>query len=162
LKGPFHEFFRYKEWKERFLEDYQSIQTKDFSLLKLLKESIKDLQVDDRSLKALACMYVGGYERRLEDEEIKRWTNWAFLKTYKTFNGFSQLSDLELCFLFYSLGKLFVPLLLHEKGVKSESFKSLSPEEQEKAVSDVLDTLWENHLIRILQILPSLFQGASK
>ncbi|MCS7285483.1 MAG: hypothetical protein NZ527_07165, partial [Hydrogenobacter thermophilus] len=64
------------------------------------------------------------------------------------------LSDEELSFLFYCLGKLFVPLLLHEKGVKSESFKALSKEEQESAVSDVLDTIWENHIIRILQVLP--------
>jgi len=102
----------------------------------------------ERLLKALASMYVGGYEKRLEDEEVRYWTNWAGIKTYKTFGGFPQLSDLELSFLFY--------------GVKSESFKKLSPKEQEEAVSEVLDVIWENHLIRILQILPSLFQGSSE
>jgi len=116
----------------------------------------------ERLLKALASMYVGGYEKRLEDEDVRYWTNWAGIKTYKTLGGFPQLSDVELSFLFYAVGKLFVPLLLHEKGVKSESFKRLSPKEQEEAVSEVLDVIWENHLIRILQILPSLFQGISE
>jgi len=100
LKTPFQEFFRYGEWKERFLREYENIESK---------------------------------VRYLRESEINK-------------------------LLFYSLGKIFVPLLLHEKGVKSESFKALSPEEQEKAVSDVLDTVWENHFIRILQILPSLIE----
>ncbi|WP_448587502.1 hypothetical protein [Thermocrinis sp.] len=157
MKTPFHEFFRYVEWKERFLRDYESIKERDTSQL---KRELRELypQVDERLTKALLCMHVGGFEKRLEDEEVRHWTHWAFAKTCKTFGGFSQLSERELCFIFYSLGKLFVPLLMHEKGVKSESFKALSREDQEKAVSDVLDTLWENHLIRILQILPSLFE----
>ncbi len=157
MKTPFQEFFRYGEWKERFLREYENIESK----VRYLRESeINKLypEIDERSLKALGCMHVGGYEKRLEDQDVLFWTNWAFFKTYKTFGGLSQLSEKELCFLFYSLGKIFVPLLLHEKGVKSESFKALSPEEQEKAVSDVLDTVWENHFIRILQILPSLIE----
>ena len=52
--------------------------------------------------------------------------------------------------------KVFVPLLLHERGVKSESFKSLPTEEQEKAVMEELEVIRENHLIRVLQILPYL------
>ncbi|WP_448583337.1 hypothetical protein [Thermocrinis sp.] len=153
MKTPFQEFLRYKEWKERFLKDYETIKSKDLSSQRKLYP-----ELDERSLKALTCMYVGGYEKRLEDEDVRFWTNWAFLKTYKTFGGLSHLNEMELCFLFYSLGKIFVPLLLHEKGVKSESFKALSQEEQERAVSDVLDTVWENHFIRILQVLPSLFE----
>ncbi|MFN3599246.1 MAG: hypothetical protein ACK4VK_05890 [Aquificaceae bacterium] len=47
-------------------------------------------------------------------------------------------------------------MLLHEKGVKSEAFKGLSKEEQERAVQEELEVVWENHLIRILQILPFL------
>jgi hypothetical protein len=142
---PFQEFSRYAEWKERFLKEQERI--------KKIQSEVFNVQ-DQRLSKAMASMYVGGLEQRLRDEEIKRWTDWAVDKTYRTFNTFPQLSDLELSFLFYCLGKLFVPLLLHEKGVKSESFKNLSEEEQENAVSEVLDTIWENHLIRILQIIP--------
>ncbi|WP_029551513.1 hypothetical protein [Thermocrinis jamiesonii] len=157
MKTPFREFFRYAEWKERFLKEYEAIRSKDYSIY---ESEIKKLypEAEERSLRALVCMYVGGYEKRLEDEDVRFWANWAFVKTYKTFGGLRQLSEKELCFLFYSMGKLFVPLLLHEKGVKSESFKALSREEQERAVSDVLETVWENHFIRILQILPSLFE----
>lgn len=141
MMKPFQEFIRYSEWKDRFLKD---------------KERIRALEnyENPRLSKAIASMYVGGLEHRTQDEEIKKWTDWAGEKTYRTFNGFPQLSDEELSFLFYCLGKLFVPLLLHEKGVKSESFKALTQEEQESAVSDVLDTIWENHIIRILQVLP--------
>ena len=152
MKNPFQEFFRYAQWKERFLKDYEEINSKDLSLLESSLQGF-DVEKTERLLKALASMYVGGYEKRLEDEDVRYWTNWAGIKTYKTFGGFPQLSDLELSFLFYAVGKLFVPLLLHEKGVKSESFKRLSPKEQEDAVSEVLDVIWENHLIRILQIL---------
>ena len=140
MKNPFQEFTRYSEWKERFLKD---------------RDRIKEINPKPSRLsEAIAAMYVGGLEHRTQDEEIRRWTDWAGEKTYRTFNGFPELSNEELSFLFYCLGKLFVPLLLHEKGVKSESFKALTQEEQESAVSDVLDTIWENHLIRILQILP--------
>ncbi|MFN7065037.1 MAG: hypothetical protein ACK4OF_02660 [Aquificaceae bacterium] len=45
---------------------------------------------------------------------------------------------------------------MHEKGVKSEAFKGLSPEEQERVVQEELEVIWENHLIRILQISPFL------
>ena len=101
-------------------------------------------------------MYVGGVERRVEDEEIRGWTNWAAVKTYRTFNGFPILSDLEVAFVFYAIGKLFVPLLLHERGVKSEVFKRLSKEEQEEAVLEELDTIWETQLTLILQALKLL------
>jgi hypothetical protein len=141
--------------------DYEEINSKDLSLLESSLQGF-DVEKTERLLRSLASMYAGGYEKRLEDEEVRFWTNWAGIKTYKTFGGFPQLSDLELSFLFYAVGKLFVPLLLHEKGVKSESFKRLSPKEQEDAVSEVLDVIWENHLIRILQILPSLFQRISE
>lgn len=155
MKLQHQEFIRYQNWKDRFLEDYG----------KVIKEKadavIKDAEragqkPDIRLERALISMYVGGYEKRIEDPDIKRWTDWAGYRTYSTFNGFPQLSGMELSFLFYSLGKVFVPLLLHERGVKSESFKQLSPEEQEKAVVEELDVIWENHLIRILQIMPFL------
>ena len=148
MKGPFSDLGRYLSWKDRFLQDYEKINDESLSVIK------NETQIDDeRLVKALRAMYVGGMEHRVEDDEVRHWTNWAGIKTYKTFNQFPNLSDKELSFLFYALGKLFVPLLLHEKGVKSESFRALSQEDKENAVSDVLDTLWENHLIRILQIM---------
>lgn len=101
-------------------------------------------------------MYVGDYEKRLEDSEVRCWTNWAGIRTYRTFNAFPQLSDIELSFVFYAIGKVFVPMLLHERGGRSESFKKLPPEEQEKAVMEELEVIWENHLIRVLQIIPYL------
>jgi len=155
LRVPHQKFIRYEGWKEQFLKDYGEISSRD---LEQLAEEIAGLYPDrdERLFKALISMYVGGYEKRLEDPEVRYWTNWAGIKTYKTFNGFPHLSDRELAFAFYSIGKVFVPLLLHERGVKSESFKKLSPEEQEKAVMEELEIIWENHLIRVLQILPFL------
>ncbi|SHK45633.1 DUF3467 domain-containing protein [Thermocrinis minervae] len=155
MKNPFKDLTRYIEWKERFLEDYGKIREED---LKTIEEDIRDLfpNPERRLLLALRSMYLGGMEKRVEDEEIRRWTNFAGVETYRTFNSFPHLSDLELAFVFYAIGKIFVPLLLHERGVKSESFKRLSKEDQEKAVMDELDVIWENHLIRVLQILPYL------
>ncbi len=156
MKLPFHELHRFINWKEKFLRDYEKIEKSD---LDLIKEEIKDLwdeEPDERLLKAIRSMYVGGMERRVEDEEIRRWTNWAAVKTYKTFNRFPILSDIELAFVFYAIGKLFVPLLLHERGVKSEAFKRLPREEQEEAVFEELDTIWETQLTLILQALEFL------
>ena len=156
MKHPYQELHRFLSWKERFLQDYEKIEQSD---LDLIKEEIKDLwegKSDDRLLKAIRSMYVGGMEKRVEDPEIRKWTNWAGVKTYKTFNGFPQLSDRELSFVFYAIGKLFVPLLLHQRGVKSEPFKRLSKEEQEEAVFDELDTIWETQLTLILQALQFL------
>lgn len=155
MRLPHQEFIRYEGWKEQFLKDYREISSRD---VEKLFEDIHDIypHEDQRLAKALISMYVGGYEKRLEDSEVRYWTNWAGIKTYKTFNGFPQLSDIELAFAFYSIGKVFVPLLLHERGVKSESFKKLTKEEQEKAVMEELEVIWENHLIRVLQILPFL------
>ncbi len=155
MKFPYQEFIRYESWKDQFLKDYQEISSRDMQKLAQETQSLYP-EKDERLLKALISMYVGGYERRLEDPEIRYWTNWAGIKTYRTFNRFPQLSDMELAFVFYAIGKVFVPLLLHERGVKSESFKSLSPEDQEKAVMEELEVIWENHLIRVLQILPFL------
>ena len=155
MRLPYHEFIRYEGWKEQFIKDYDLITSKD---VKDLAEDLKALypEAGERLLKALISMHVGGYEKRLQDPEVRYWTNWAGIKTYRTFNGFPQLSDKELAFVFYAMGKVFVPLLLHERGVKSESFKSLTSDEQEKAVMDELEVIWENHLIRILQIIPFL------
>ncbi|MCS6998318.1 MAG: hypothetical protein RMH93_05245 [Aquificaceae bacterium] len=155
MKLPHYEFIRYEGWKEQFLKDYDLIVSKG---LEGLQEEIRDLypEVEERLLRALLSLHVGGYEKRLEDREVRYWTNWAGLKTYRTFNSFPQLSELELAFLFYAMGKVFVPLLLHERGVKSESFKRLTPEEQERAVMEELEVIWENHLIRLLQIIPFL------
>ncbi len=156
MKFPFQELHRFINWKERFLRDYEKIERSD---LDVIRKEIKDLwdgEPDERLLKAIRSMYVGGMERRVEDEEIRRWTNWAAIKTYRTFNGFPILSDIELAFVFYAIGKLFVPLLLHERGVKSEAFKRLSREEQEEAVFEELDTIWETQLTLILQALEFL------
>ncbi len=155
MRVPHQEFIRYENWKEQFLRDYEVISSRDVDKL---AQEISSLypQREERLLKALISMYVGGYEKRVEDPEVRYWTNWAGIKTYKTFNCFPQLSDIELAFVFYAIGKVFVPLLLHERGVKSESFKSLSPEDQEKVVKEELEVIWENHLIRVLQILPFL------
>lgn len=155
MKLPHQEFIKYKNWESKFLEDYQLITSKELEELRADMEKVCP-EPDDRLLRALIAMGVGGYEKRLEDPEVKYWTYWAGLKTYNTFNRFPQLSDVELAFLFYAMGKLFVPLLLHERGVKSESFKGLSMQDKEKAVMDELEVIWENHLIRILQILPFL------
>ncbi len=162
MKVPHQEFIRYLGWKERFLEEYSSISSKD---TEGIKKEVSELypKPDERLLKALVSMYAGGYEKRLEDPLVRYWTNWAGVKTYKTFNTFPNLSDVELAFLFYSMGKIFVPLLLHERGVKSQAFQELSKEEQEKAVQEELDVIWENHLIRILQVLPLLgFSSTSR
>lgn len=156
MKLPFQELHRFLSWKERFLKDYERIENSD---LEVIKEEIKDLwdeEPDERLLKAIRSMYVGGMEHRVEDPEIRRWTNWAAIKTYRTFNRFPVLSDIELAFVFYAIGKLFVPLLLHERGVKSEAFKRLSKEEQEEAVFEELDTIWETQLTLILQALEFL------
>ena len=156
MKNPFQELHRFMNWKDRFLSDYGKIERSD---LELIREEVRELlgeEPDDRLLKAVRSMYVGGMERRVEDPEVRRWTNWSAVKTYKTFNGFPNLSDIELAFVFYSIGKLFVPLLMHERGVKSEAFKRLPPEEQEEAVFDELDTIWETQLTLILQSLQFL------
>ncbi|MCS7262920.1 MAG: DUF3467 domain-containing protein [Aquificaceae bacterium] len=155
MKLPHHEFIRYESWKEQFLRDYPLIATKE-------AQELEDLQAEGRLLRAILSMHVGGHERRLEDPDVRHWANWAGLKTYRTFNAFPQLSEVELCFVFYALGKLFVPLLLHERGVRSEPFKRLSPQEQEQAVMQELEVIWENHLIRILQIIPFLDLSRSR
>ncbi len=156
MKNPFQELHRFMNWKERFLSDYSKIERSD---LELIREEVRELlgeEPDDRLLMAVRSMYVGGMERRVEDPEVRRWTNWSAVKTYRTFNRFPNLSDIELSFVFYSIGKLFVPLLMHERGVKSEAFKRLPPEEQEEAVFDELDTVWETQLTLILQSLQFL------
>ncbi|AAC07019.1 DUF3467 domain-containing protein [Aquifex aeolicus] len=153
---PFKELQKFIHWKERFLRDYEKIEKGE---LEKIREEVKEMlgeEPDERLLKALRSMYVGGMEHRVEDEEIRYWTNWGGVKTYETFNRFPLLSDIELAFVFWALGKLFVPLLMHETGVKSEPFKKLSREEQEEAVLDELDTLWETQLTLILQALQFL------
>ncbi len=83
---------------------------------------------------------------KLPHYEFIRYENWKeqFLKDYEKIT-LRELEDL--------IGKVFVPLLLHKRGVKSEAFKGLSKEEQERVVQEELEVVWENHLIRILQIL---------
>jgi hypothetical protein len=156
MKPPFHELHRFLGWKERFLEDYGELLKEDLTPLRddLVRETGEE--PERRMLLALRAMYRGGKEERLKDPDVKKWTDWAFLKTYKTFNGFPGLSDPELAFVFYGIGKLFVPLLLHQRGVRSEGFKKLSREEQEEAVFEELDTIWETQLTLILQALSFL------
>ena len=156
MKSPFQELHRFMNWKERFLRDYEKIERSDLELIKGEVRELLGQEPNERLLKAVRSMYVGGMERRVEDPEIRSWTSWAAVKTYETFNEFPILSDLELAFVFYSVGKLFVPLLMHERGVKSESFKRLSREEQEEAVFEELDTIWETQLTLILQALQFL------
>jgi hypothetical protein len=153
---PFKEVKRFLLWRDKFLEDLAKIEGGD---LEPLRSEIKDLTGEDpdtRLLKAIKSMYVGGMERRLEDPWVRRWALWGGLKTYETFNGFPGLEERELCFVFYSLGKIFIPLLLHERGVRSEAFRKLSREDQEKAVLEELDTIWETQLTLILQSLQFL------
>ncbi len=153
MKLPFQELHRFINWKDRFLKEYEKILSSDLTVLKKELESRLGEELDPRSLLAIRSMYAGGMEQRVEDPDVRKWTDWAGLKTLRTFNGFPNLSDIELSFVFYSLGKLFVPLLLHQRGVKSEGFKSLTPEEQEEAVFEELDTIWETQLTLILQAL---------
>ena len=156
MKLPFQEVRKFLSWKERFLRDYERILSSDLSSVKEeLKDDFGEVP-EERLLTAIRAMYVGGMEERVEDKEVRSWTNWAGLKTYRTFNGFPNLSDIEVAFVFYALGKLFVPLLLHQRGVKSEAFKALSREDQEEAVFEELDTLWETQLTLILQALQLL------
>ncbi len=150
---PFRELYRYLGWKDRFLKDYERIINSDLSFIHNELKELGVEKINDRLLRAVRSMYVGGMEHRVEDEEIRKWTNWAAVKTYDTFNGFPNLNDTELSFAFYSIGKLFVPLLMHERGVKSEPFKKLSREEQEEVVFDELDTIWETQLTLILQAI---------
>lgn len=156
MKTPFQEVKRFLLWKDKFLEDLKRIEMGDLGPIRKEIKELSENEPDGRLLKAVRAMYVGGMERRVEDPEIRRWTNWAALRTYETFNGFPNLTDTELMFVFYSIGKLFVPLLLHERGVKSEPFRKLSKEEQEEAVLDELDTIWETQLTLILQALELL------
>ena len=65
---------------------------------------------------------MGGYEKRVEDPEVRYRTNRAGIKTYKTFNGFPQLSDIELSFAFYAIGKVFCAFAFARKGCKIGKF----------------------------------------
>ncbi len=156
MKLPFQELHRFISWKDRFLRDYEKIRQSDLSFVKKELESLTGEVPENRLLFAIRAMYVGGMEERVEDPEVRAWTNWAGVKTFKTFNGFPNLTDAELTFVFYGIGKLFVPLLLHQRGVKSEAFKALSREEQEEAVFEELDTIWETQLTLLLQALEFL------
>lgn len=115
-----------------------------------------DFTQDPRTSLAIASAIIGGIESRTKDEEVRRWAIWGVLETLKTFNNFPRLSDNQISYLFFVLGRHFIPILLHEKGVKSESFKALTEEEQIKAVSDVLDINFENVVIRCLQAIDFL------
>ncbi len=152
MKAP--ELTRLLRWRDRFLRDRE--------LLHVGEDLVKELggltgrKPEERLLQAVRAFQVGGGERRLEDPNVRYWANWAALKTYETFNRFPHLSDAELAFVFYALGKLFVPLLLHDRGVRSPAFGALPPEEKESAVLEELDTLWETQLpllLRALQLL---------
>ena len=132
---PFKELQRFINWKERFLRDYEKIKQGE---LDRIREEVRNLlgeEPDNRLLKALRSMYVGGMEHRVEDEEIRYWTNWAGVKTYETFNRFPLLSDIELSFVFWALGKLFVPLLMHERGVSQNLSKNLTGKNKRKLSS---------------------------
>jgi hypothetical protein len=128
---------------------------------KASKENIQDYKKDfneenGRLAIAIASAIIGGIESRAKDEEVRRWAIWGVKETMKTFNSFPRLSENQLSYLFFVLGRHFVPVLLHEKGIKSDSFKALPEEEQLKAVMDVLDINFENVVIRCLQAIDFL------
>ncbi len=124
------------------------------------KEDIEHYKLDftenPRTSLAIASAIIGGIESRTKDEETKYWAIWGVLETLKTFNGFPRLSNNQLSYLFFVLGRHFIPVLLHEKGVKSDAFKSLNKDDQIKAVQDVLDINFENVVIRCLQAIEFL------
>ena len=145
---------RFILWRKRFLEDWDPSDT-DTRLLEDLR-SILGKEPEERLLMAVSALRAGGGMWRLEDPEVRFWAVRGAVETYRAFNGFPHLSEEELAFVFYALGKLFVPLLMHERGVRSERFKSMSPAEREKAVLAELDTLWETQLPLILRALQLL------
>ncbi|MCS7083387.1 MAG: hypothetical protein NZL90_00180 [Aquificaceae bacterium] len=140
---PFGELSRFRSWAQRFKEEFSPPDAQRFE-------------------KALEAMRFGGRKERLLDERVYYWTNFCAEYTYRLFNSFKDLNDNELCFVFYALGKLLVPLFLHERGVCSEAFSKLSKDEQEKAVLEELNSLLENQIIGILQSLPYLNLNSSK
>jgi len=142
------ELRRLLRWKERFLKEYPAELPHGVRKLSPLKEG--------RFLLALAHFVKGGREERLREEEVLRWALFGAKETYETFGGFKSLSEKELSFTFWVLGKLFVPLLLHERGVLSEAFRSLREEEKERAVREELESLWETQLPLILSSLEFL------
>ena len=74
---------------------------------------IGEVCIDDRceSSKVIRLIKEGSYEKRVDDPEVRYWTNWAGIKPYKPFNGYPQLTDIDLNFAFYAIGKVIVPLL---------------------------------------------------
>ncbi|MEN3033613.1 MAG: hypothetical protein ABDH18_01315 [Aquificaceae bacterium] len=135
---PFEEFFRFKAWSERY------------------KEEFKPPSTASRFEKAMEAMRFGGRKERLLDSRVLYWTDFCGNYTYRLFNSFENLTDEELCFVFYVLGKLFIPLLLHERGVCSEAFSKLSEKEQEEAVLEEINAILENKIVGLLQSLPYL------
>ncbi len=141
-------------WRKRFLRDWDPSDA-DAHLLKDLRRILGE-EPEERLLMAVSALRAGGGAWRLKDPEVRFWAVRGAVETYRAFNGFPHLSGEELAFVFYGLGKLFVPLLMHERGVRSESFKSMSPTEREDAVLEELDTLWETQLPLILRALQLL------
>lgn len=146
MEDPIKPLQKYIDLYEKYKVSIESIEK--------YKESFD--QQDKRMALAIASAIIGGIESRTHDIEIKKWAMWGVLETMKTFNNFSKLSDNQLSYLFFVLGRHFIPTLLHDRGVKSESFKNLSEEEQLKAVEDVLDINFENVVIRCLQAIEFL------
>ena len=54
-----------------------------FKKLKGVKDVIEDPNCKEAIGEDSISMYVGGYEKRVEDPEVRYWTNWAGIKTYK-------------------------------------------------------------------------------
>ncbi len=146
FEDPIKPLQKYIDLYEKYKDAVKSIQN--------YKHEFSDLA--DREALALASAIIGGIESRTKDEEVRHWAIWGVMETMKTFNGFPKLSENQLSYLFFVLGRHFIPVLLHEKGIKSDSFKALSQEEQLKAVSDVLDINFENVVIRCLQAIDFL------
>ncbi len=148
FEDPVKPLQKYIDLYDKYKDASKSIQN--------YKEEFINKTTDDRLALAIASAIIGGIESRTKDEEVRRWAIWGVEQTMKTFNGFPRLSENQLSYLFFVLGRHFIPILLHEKGIKSDSFKALSEEEQIKAVMDVLDINFENVVIRCLQAIDFL------
>lgn len=148
IDDPIKPLQKYIDLYEKYKEATKNIQN--------YKQEFVNQSTNERLAIAIASAIIGGIESRTKDEEVRRWAIWGVEQTMKTFNNFPKLSENQLSYLFFVLGRHFIPVLLHEKGIKSDSFKALSEEEQLKAVMDVLDINFENVVIRCLQAIDFL------
>ncbi len=148
FEDPVKPLQKYIDLYEKYKDATKNIQN--------YKQDFVNKNTSERLALAIASAIIGGIESRTKDEEVRKWAIWGVEQTMNTFNNFPKLSENQLSYLFFVLGRHFIPVLLHEKGIKSDSFKALSEEEQLKAVMDVLDINFENVVIRCLQAIDFL------